>query len=236
VRRLSFRCRDPGRDRPPRSPVRRSVVSRKLRAGHRPLNSHNTHSWQASGIPAGPSAHAGAQKAMRRLSGQVDEWRNLRTNATVDQLLDRHFELAELGVNTLAHYRSLAEKHIRSLIGSVKMGALDGDLFDSFYATLRRCRDHWANAGASTTEPTARTSATTAARPTCAGRRRTEASGTSTSFSAVRCGPCGGPGSLPTPSPRRSRLPSPSQTRSHPPQSRLHGFSGKPGRTRIGPC
>lgn len=84
---------------------------------HRLLNSHNTHSWQAPGIPAGPSAHAGAQKAMRRLSGQVDEWRNLRTNATVDQLLDRHFELAELGMNTLAHYRSLAEKHIRPLIG-----------------------------------------------------------------------------------------------------------------------
>jgi hypothetical protein len=54
---------------------------------------------------------------MCRLSGQVDEWRNLRTNATVDQLLDRHFELAELGMNTLAHYRSLAEKHIRPLIG-----------------------------------------------------------------------------------------------------------------------
>ena len=137
---MSFRCRDPGRDRPPRSPVRRSFVSRKLRAGHRLLNSHNTHSWQAPGIPAGPSAHARAQKAMRRLSGQVDEWRNLRTNATVDQLLDRHFELAELGVNTLAHYRSLVEKHIRPLIGSVKTGALDGDLFDSFYATLRRCR------------------------------------------------------------------------------------------------
>jgi hypothetical protein len=30
----------------------------------------------------------------------------------------------------------------RALIGSVKVGALDGDLFDSFYAALRRCRDH----------------------------------------------------------------------------------------------
>jgi integrase len=93
-------------------------------------------------IPAGPSAHAEAQKAMRRLANQVDERRNPRTNATVDQLLDRLFELAELEVNTLANYRSLAEKHIRPLIGSVKVGALDGDLFDAFYATLRRCRDH----------------------------------------------------------------------------------------------
>jgi integrase len=93
-------------------------------------------------IPAGPNAHAEAQKAMRRLGTPVDERRNLRTNATVDQLLDRHFELAELEDNTLANYRSRAEKHIRPLIGSVKVGALDGDLFDSFYATLRRCRDH----------------------------------------------------------------------------------------------
>ncbi len=93
-------------------------------------------------IPASPSAHAEAQKALHRLANQVDERRNPRTNATVDQLLDRHFELAELEVNTVANYRSLAEKHIRPLIGSVKVGALDGDLFDSFYAELRRCRDH----------------------------------------------------------------------------------------------
>jgi integrase/DNA-binding transcriptional regulator YhcF (GntR family) len=93
-------------------------------------------------IPASPSAHAEAQKALHRLANQVDERRNPRTNSTVDQLLDRHFELAELEVNTLANYRSLAEKHIRPLIGSVKVGALDGDLFDSFYAELRRCRDH----------------------------------------------------------------------------------------------
>jgi hypothetical protein len=47
-------------------------------------------------IPAGPIAHAEAQKAMRRLANQVDERRNPRTNATVDQLLDRHFKLASL--------------------------------------------------------------------------------------------------------------------------------------------
>jgi hypothetical protein len=47
-------------------------------------------------MPAGPTAHTEAQKAMRRLANQVDAWRNPRTNATVDQLLDRHFELAKL--------------------------------------------------------------------------------------------------------------------------------------------
>ena len=35
-------------------------------------------------IPAGPSAHAEAQKAMRRLATDIDERRNPRTNATVN--------------------------------------------------------------------------------------------------------------------------------------------------------
>ncbi len=47
-------------------------------------------------IPAGPRAEDEAQKAMRRLATEVDERRNPRTNATVNQLLDRHFELADL--------------------------------------------------------------------------------------------------------------------------------------------
>jgi integrase len=93
-------------------------------------------------IPAGPRAADEARKAMRRMATEVDERRNPRTNATVNQLLDRHCELAELERNTLANYRGLSEKHIRPLIGTVKVGALDGDLFDSFYAILRRCRDH----------------------------------------------------------------------------------------------
>ncbi|MBV9162653.1 MAG: tyrosine-type recombinase/integrase [Pseudonocardiales bacterium] len=93
-------------------------------------------------IPAGPSAQAEADKAMRRLATEVDERRNPRTSATVNQLLDRHFELAELEENTLTNYRNLAAKHIRPLIGTMKVGALDGYLFDTFYATLRRCRDH----------------------------------------------------------------------------------------------
>jgi integrase len=87
-------------------------------------------------------AQAEADKLMRRLASEVDERRNPRTSATVNQLLDRHFELAELEENTLTNYRNLAAKHIRPLIGTMKVGELDGYLFDSFYAALRRCRDH----------------------------------------------------------------------------------------------
>ncbi|WP_219420398.1 site-specific integrase [Pseudonocardia nigra] len=95
-------------------------------------------------VPAGPKAADEAEKVMRRLAGQVDERRHPRTNATVNQLLDKHFELVTLERNTLATYVGYADKHIPPLIGSVQVGALDADVFDSFYAELRRCRDHCA--------------------------------------------------------------------------------------------
>jgi integrase len=59
-------------------------------------------------IPVSPRAEDEAQKALRRMANQVDERRNPRTSATVNQLLDRHFELAELEKNTLINYRNLA--------------------------------------------------------------------------------------------------------------------------------
>jgi integrase len=93
-------------------------------------------------VPAGPSAAAQAEKVARRLAGQVDERRHPRTKATVDQLLDKHFELATLERSTIATYQGYADKHIRPLIGSVQVGSLDAGLFDSFYGELRRCREH----------------------------------------------------------------------------------------------
>jgi integrase len=93
-------------------------------------------------VPAGPKAAAEAEKVMRRLASQVDDQRQPRTSATVDQLLDRHFELVTLEENTLHTYVGYANKHIRPLIGGVKVGSLDAGLFDSFYAELRRCREH----------------------------------------------------------------------------------------------
>jgi integrase/DNA-binding transcriptional regulator YhcF (GntR family) len=93
-------------------------------------------------VPAGPKAASEAEKVMRRLASQVDERRHPRTNATVNQLLDKHFELVTLERSTLATYRGYADKHIRPLIGSLPVGSLDADLFDSFYGELRRCREH----------------------------------------------------------------------------------------------
>jgi integrase len=93
-------------------------------------------------IPPGPTAGAEAERVLRRLVTEVDERRSPRTTASVDQLLGRHFELLEVEPNTLATYRGLARTHIRPLIGSQRVGALRADMFDSFYAELRRCRSH----------------------------------------------------------------------------------------------
>jgi integrase len=75
-------------------------------------------------------------------STAVDECRNPRTSATVNQMLDRHFELTKLAPATLSTYVGYAAKHIRPLIGAEPVGRSTRDLFDSFYAELRRCRDH----------------------------------------------------------------------------------------------
>jgi integrase len=93
-------------------------------------------------VPSGPKAAKEAQKVLRKLANQVDEHKNPRTSATVDQLLDHYFEVLDRDASTMTTYVGYADKHIRTLIGTVKLGSLDGDVFDRFYAELRRCRTH----------------------------------------------------------------------------------------------
>ncbi|GAA4554395.1 hypothetical protein GCM10023175_52200 [Pseudonocardia xishanensis] len=93
-------------------------------------------------IPAGPLAEDEAEKALRRLLVQVDEKVNPRTAATVAQLLEKHFALLEVERTTRATYENLARTHIVPVIGKVKLAALSSQIFDSFYALLRRCRLH----------------------------------------------------------------------------------------------
>jgi integrase len=104
-------------------------------AGIDPLTKHRHYLREL--VPAGPRAADEAEKVMRGLAGQVDESRNPRTTATVDQLHDRHFELVSLDRTTLDIYKGYANKHIRPLIVTVQVGSLDADLFDSFHRELR---------------------------------------------------------------------------------------------------
>jgi integrase len=93
-------------------------------------------------IPPGPKAAALAEAARTRLQSQVDEQRNPRTSASLDQLLDRYLETLDVGRTTHRMYTKYLEKHVRPFIGRLKAGAVDADALDSLYAELRRCRNH----------------------------------------------------------------------------------------------
>jgi integrase len=71
---------------------------------------------------------------------QVANRRNPRTSATVDELLSRYFEQFPGAPTTLDLYRTHARNHISPVVGQLKVGRLDPETLDSFYAELRRCR------------------------------------------------------------------------------------------------
>src|SRR4051794_9223541 len=62
-------------------------------------------------VPAGPTAAKEAEKLRTRLLAQVDERRNPRTKATLNQLLDRWLEVAELEPTTRSGYVRKLDKH-----------------------------------------------------------------------------------------------------------------------------
>ena len=93
-------------------------------------------------VPAGPRAASTAEKVRTRLLKQVDDRRAPRTNATVDQLLDRYLEMLDVEATTRDRYESCIRVHIRPLLGDLTVGRLNGEVLDSFFATLRRCRAH----------------------------------------------------------------------------------------------
>lgn len=94
-------------------------------------------------VPAGPKADRETEKVLTRLLNQVDERRNPRTNATVNQLLKRYLDHHFDGEpSTCDQYRGDVRKHIAPFIGDEPVGRIDADVLDSLYAELRRCREH----------------------------------------------------------------------------------------------
>jgi integrase len=93
-------------------------------------------------VPAGPKAQAHAEKVLTRLLNQIDENRHPRTSATVNHLLDRYLELLDVADYTKRGYEGYLRKHVRPRLGSLKVSQVDAEILESFYAELRRCRDH----------------------------------------------------------------------------------------------
>ena len=46
------------------------------------------------------------------------------------------------GRSSATSWPGSTQKHIRPVIGKLQVGRVDGELLDSFYAELRRCREH----------------------------------------------------------------------------------------------
>ncbi|MHA6802967.1 tyrosine-type recombinase/integrase [Salinifilum ghardaiensis] len=112
----------------------------KVYAGFDPVTKRR-HYLQET-VPAGPQAHREAEKVQTRLLNQVDEQRNPRTAATVNQLVTRYLDqYFDEEPSTRQQYRSYLKHHIAPFIGEVKVGSLDVDALDSLHAELRRCRD-----------------------------------------------------------------------------------------------
>ncbi|ONI77079.1 site-specific integrase [Actinosynnema sp. ALI-1.44] len=112
----------------------------KIYAGIDPISDRRHYLTET--IPAGPNAADEAEKVRIRLINEVNERRNPRTKATVNQLMDRYLELIDVDPNTRQGYERSIRNHIRPLIGGLQVGKLDGETLDSFYAVLRTCRAH----------------------------------------------------------------------------------------------
>jgi len=62
-------------------------------------------------VPGGPKAAATAERVRTRLLQQVDDRRAPRTNATMNQLLDRYLEMLDVEPTTRQRYESCSRTH-----------------------------------------------------------------------------------------------------------------------------
>jgi integrase len=93
-------------------------------------------------VPAGPDAWDRAEALRAEFVAEVYQRRHPRTDATVEQLIERHMKDGIFGTKTRKNYRSQADKHILPCIGSAKVRRVDAEVIESFYSELRRCNDH----------------------------------------------------------------------------------------------
>lgn len=63
-----------------------------------------------------------------------------KTRATVGQLLDRYLDVVDVDPSTLKAYRGYIDRTIRPALGSLPVARIDGEILDTFYGQLRKCR------------------------------------------------------------------------------------------------
>lgn len=94
-------------------------------------------------IPAGPTAQRLAEDACEEFIRQVEQGRQPKTNASLLLLIEEHLKTAEIGQRTKETLEGYVRKHIASTaLGGRTIGEIGVQQLESFYAELRRCRDH----------------------------------------------------------------------------------------------
>jgi integrase len=82
-----------------------------------------------------------AEEACRRLLSRVQRRRCLRTDATVNELLDRHLALLHCSEHTRQSYEWMAARYVRPVLGRLRLLAVTPERLDWLYAELLRCRE-----------------------------------------------------------------------------------------------
>lgn len=89
-----------------------------------------------------PDLWGEAERVRNRFVTEINERRNPKTKATVKQLLDKYLKVFDGAAKTKTLYKGYVRIHIGPLLGKQKIGDLDADMLDSFYAECRRCSEH----------------------------------------------------------------------------------------------
>jgi integrase len=98
-------------------------------------------------VPPGPKASTEAERVRTRLLNQVDERRNPKTRATLNQLLDRYMEVLDVEPTTRARYELDVRLRLRPALGVLPLSRIEPDLVERLYAQLRTCKDRCGGKG-----------------------------------------------------------------------------------------
>jgi integrase len=98
-------------------------------------------------VPAGPKAAAEAERVRTRLLSQVDERRNPKTRATLNQLLERYMEVLDVEATTRARYELDVRLRLRPALGALPLSRIEPDLVERLYAQLRICKERCGGRG-----------------------------------------------------------------------------------------
>ena len=98
-------------------------------------------------VAAGRDAQNEAEQVLTRFLNQVDERRHPKTRASMNQLLDRYIEVVNVDEATRKMYIGYIERTIRPALGHLAVAKVDGEVLDTLYAQLGRCRQRCGGRG-----------------------------------------------------------------------------------------